>query len=94
MDMSCDAARFQVKCLTCKKPSATSAVRREESAKSAKIVSDQASTSAGGKVTAASPTTSGSEEAFEVMTGTPQAMASNKGRPNPSYKLGNTNNAA
>ncbi len=33
---------------------------------------------------AASPTTSGNEEAFELMTGHPQAIASRTGSPNPS----------
>ena len=33
---------------------------------------------------AASPTTSGSEEVLEVMTGAPQAMASRGGSPKPS----------
>ena len=37
---------------------------------------------------ALSPTTSGSEEMFEVMTGQPHFIASSGGIPNPSYKDG------
>ena len=38
----------------------------------------------------ASPTTSGKEEIFEVITGVPQAIASKTGKPKPSHKEGNT----
>jgi hypothetical protein len=34
------------------------------------------------------------EHTFEVMTGTPAAMASSGGRPNPSYRDGNTKTVA
>ena len=40
--------------------------------------------SVGSTSTAASPTTSGSDDTFEVTTGVPQAIASSGGRPKPS----------
>ena len=46
------------------------------------------STSSGSTFKAASPTTSGSEDTLEHITGQPQAMASRGGRPNPSYSEG------
>ena len=49
-----------------------------------------AATSCGSNSSAASPATSGSEEAFEQATGTPRAIASSTGRPKPSYSDGNT----
>jgi hypothetical protein len=48
----------------------------------------------GSTSTAASPTTSGSEDTFEVTTGVPLAMASSGGRPNPSYSDGKTKTPA
>ena len=43
---------------------------------------------------AASPTTSGSEVALDVITGVPNAIASSGGSPNPSPSEGNTNTSA
>jgi hypothetical protein len=43
---------------------------------------------------AASPVTSGSEEVAEAIVGTPRAIASRTGRPNPSYNDGYTNTDA
>ena len=43
-----------------------------------------AATSLSGTVKPASPTTSGNEETFDTITGTPQAIASKGGNPNPS----------
>ena len=37
------------------------------------------------------PATSGNEELLAAMAGAPHAIASNNGRPNPSYNEGNTN---
>ena len=47
--------------------------------------------SCGSNSSAASPATSGSEEAFEHATGTPRAIASSTGSPKPSYSDGYTN---
>ena len=44
--------------------------------------------------TPASPTTSGSAETLDVITGAPQAIASSTGIPNPSYSDGNRNAVA
>ena len=44
--------------------------------------------SLGGNKIPARPTTSGIEEVLETITGVPQAIASNGGKPKPSYKLG------
>jgi hypothetical protein len=43
---------------------------------------------------APSPTTSGSEAAFEQMVGAPHAIASSAGSPNPSYSDGTTTSVA
>src|SRR5438046_8436148 len=43
---------------------------------------------------AASSSTSGSEDVLEASTAVPLAMASSGGKPKPSYKDGNANNAA
>ncbi len=53
-----------------------------------------ASGSSGSNRTAASPHTSGSEPAAAAATGQPHAIASTGGRPNPSYRLGKTRQAA
>ena len=60
-------------------------------ASSARSAPAIAARSSGSKSSAASPATSGSEEAFEHATGTPRAIASSTGRPKPSYSEGNTN---
>ena len=48
----------------------------------------------GSKYSAASPATSGSDDALEQTTGAPDAIASATGKPNPSYNDGYTNNVA
>ncbi len=50
----------------------------------------RASVSSGSTRTAASPTTSGSDEVFDVITGVPQAMASSAVRPKPSWSDGSS----
>ena len=55
--------------------------RSAESLSTLRIDSANSSTLCGSTIIPAFPTTSGSEEIFEVMTGVPQAMASSGGRP-------------
>src|SRR5215831_7061763 len=43
---------------------------------------------------AASPTTSGSDDTFDTIVGTPAAMACTGGKPKPSYSDGNANAVA
>jgi hypothetical protein len=50
--------------------------------------SNIASSSFASIIMPADPTTSGKEELFDVITGAPHCMASNEGKPNPSFKDG------
>ncbi len=61
-----------------------------------RIASARATGSAGGTSQPVTPwsTTSGKAGAVVAMTGTPQAIASAAGRPNPSYREGETASSA
>ena len=52
------------------------------------IASSMASTDNGSKYNAASPPTSGRDDAFDYITGVPQLMASKGGSPKPSWRDG------
>ncbi len=69
-------------------PAADSTARRSASPTNSDSAFAMAWVSAGSTSTAASPATSGSEDTFDVMTGTPAANASSTGNPNPSYSEG------
>ena len=53
-------------------------------------VSNDIDIATGSTSTPASPTTSGRDDTLDASTGTPQAIASSTGSPNPSYNEGYT----
>jgi hypothetical protein len=58
--------------------------RQSSSSNPAEISRHSAETSCGSHMAATSPATSGKEDEFEHTTGTPDAIASSTGKPNPS----------
>src|SRR5439155_9637796 len=69
-------------------PAATFSARRETSSARRWRAAARASWSCGSTRRAAPPATSGSDEAVDVTTGVPWAMASRTGSPTPSKRLG------
>src|SRR5512133_1142173 len=69
-------------------------VRKTSFVKTSQIALDKLSCRAKSNINPPPLTTSHNAPRFETTTGTPQAIASNAGRPNPSSKEGRTNNVA
>src|SRR5690606_13132649 len=76
------------------RPRSTISSRRASLLNTREMSSAMASASWAGERRAASPVTSGTEELSDATTGHPQVRASSKGRPNPSYSVGNTKASA
>jgi hypothetical protein len=82
------AVAFQVSWAARARPAAMQRARSAGSRTSASMASPSAPVSSGSTSSAAPCATSGSEVAFEVTTGTPDAKASTTGMPKPSYSEG------
>src|SRR3989338_1522596 len=84
------AHRCQLKLPACSNPLRFASLRHCSSSNPTLIKLLNVSISFGSHMAAASPATSGKEDEFEQTTGMPDAIASNTGKPNPSYNDGNT----
>src|SRR5262249_28598204 len=84
-DKYCSAVRCQENSRARASPRSANSARNPRSVKTSYSLSARATSSRGSNCTPASPTTSGKELAFDDTTGTPQAIASSGGNPNPSY---------
>src|SRR5262249_60063871 len=73
---------------------AGNSARSDDEVRSRRKAESTSATLRGSTSTAASPPTSGSDEMFDVITGTHAAMAWATGNPNPSYSDGYTNTLA
>ena len=84
------AVRAHEKRLECSKPLCARSRRRSGLVARRNIASARASVLVGSIVSAASPAISPSDDVLDVSTARPDAIASTTGRPNPSYRDGNT----
>src|SRR5258708_3320194 len=84
----------QVNSRTWSRPALTNRARTGALLSTDSTASPNDSTSVGSTRSAASPRTSGKQEAFEATTGVPDAIASSGGKPKPSYSEGYTQTSA